>query len=439
MKLLARGLHFAGRFTAVAMNPLSKYAAIAALSGQLWAADSATPWAEASGNAWARHTIDDSSLGADGVRIGDINGDGLPDITSPWEQGGKVILYIHPGKGKVRDRWPRVVVGEVGDPEDAVLVDLDGDGVLDVVSACEGETRSMFVHWAPADKGRLLDSTAWKTAPLGDSAGRARWMFSLPLQVDGKGGVDIVAGSRGDGAGIGWFESPANPRHAADWKWHSLYNAGWVMTLKAHDMDGDGDIDVVATDRMKSRRGALWLENPHAGNTAGGAWIEHRIGAVDEYEAMHHTIADLDQDGLDDVIVAVKGGPIRYHRRVRQSPAEWRTHLIEMPVNTGSGKAVEVADINGDGRRDLVVSCEHAIDGKIGVFWISSEQRTTEGRWTAHSISGPDGFIFDLIQLVDLDGDGDLDVTTLEEKGPYLAAGYKGRELGVVWYENPAR
>src|SRR5688572_29077110 len=146
------------------MNALLKYAAIAALSGSWWAAAS-TRWAETPDERWTRHTIDDSSLGADGVRMGDVNKDGLPDITSPWEQGGKVVLYIHPGKGKVRDRWPRVVVGEVGDPEDAVLVDLDGDGVLDVVSACEGETRSMFVHWAPADKGQLLDPTAWKTAP----------------------------------------------------------------------------------------------------------------------------------------------------------------------------------------------------------------------------------------------------------------------------------
>lgn len=38
----------------------------------------------------------------------------------------------------------------------------------------------------------------------------------------------------------------------------------------------------------------------------------------------------------------------------------------------------------------------------------------------------------------DIDKDGDLDVVTVEEKGPYLAKGYKGKELGVIWYENPA-
>jgi hypothetical protein len=98
-----------------------------------------------------------------------------------------------------------------------------------------------------------------------------------------------------------------------------------------------------------------------------------------------------------------------------------------------------VADIDRDGQLDLVVSCEHATDAKIGVFWMSFDQSPAAGRWVARSISGPEGFIFDLLQLVDLDGDGDLDVITLEEKGPYLAKGYVGRELGVIWYENPLR
>jgi hypothetical protein len=346
------------------------------------------------------------------------------------------MVYLHPGKSKVRDRWPRVVVGEVGDPEDAVFVDLDADGVLDVVSACEGETRTVFVHWGPTDRSRLADAAAWKTEPLGDSAGRVRWMFSLPLQVDGAGGIDLVAGSRGSGAAIGWFQSPLNPREVAAWQWHPLYAAGWVMTLAAHDIDGDGDADIVASDRTGPRRGVLWLENPAA---ADQKWREHRVGPVDEYEAMHLTLTDFDQDGLEDVIVAVKGGPIRYHRRTRRAPAEWETHLIPMPANAGTGKAVAVADVNGDRRLDLVVTCEHAIGGKIGVFWMTPEQGPTGGRWSFHSISGPDGFIFDLLQLVDLDGDGDLDVITEEEKGPYLASGYVGRELGVVWYENPTR
>ena len=389
--------------------------------------------------AWARHTIDDSSLGADGVRLADINGDGRLDITSPWEQGGQVRVYLNPGPDGLRERWPAVTVGEVGDPEDAVFVDLDADGNMDVVSSCEGVTRSMFVHWGPADRGRLLDPDAWTTEELPAASGVARWMFALPAQIDGKHGTDLIAGAKGEGAQIGWFEAPADPRDLAAWEFHALYDAGWIMTIRQQDVDLDGDPDIVATDRTGERRGALWLENPGQNSVAGTRWDEHRIGPVGEYEAMHNAVADLDADGLEDLLVAVKGEPIRYHRRTRRQPPSWETHLIEIPADAAGGKAVKVADVDLDGQADLIVSCEHATDGKIGVYWLDHGGDPTGAKWMPTSISGPEGFIYDLLQMTDLDGDGDLDVLTLEEKGPYLAEGFQGRELGVIWYENPAR
>jgi hypothetical protein len=420
-------------------HPFLRLRTIACLLAAIATAFAGTGVTRPTGDPWRRHTIDDSFLGPDGVRLADFNRDGLPDIATPWEQGGTVMVYLNPGPSRARERWPKVMAGKTGDPEDAVPVDLDGDGALDVVSASEGTTRSVFIHWGPKDPARLLDESAWETVPLGDSARRTRWMFTLPLQIDGRGGIDLVAGSKRQGAAIGWFESPADPRDAAAWKWHPLYQAGWVMTLTAHDVNGDGLPDIVATDREGRGRGALWLEHPAPGKDPRQPWNVHRIGPVDEHEAMHFTIADLDGDRLDDVIVAVKGGPLRFHRRLRRNPVEWQTHLIEMPDNTGSGKAVAASDLNGDGRLDLVVTCEHATDGREGVFWLAAPADPTTTRWPAKSISGSEGFIFDLVQLVDLDGDSDLDVLTVEEKGPYLAAGYVGRELGVIWYENPSR
>ena len=386
---------------------------------------------------WERHTIDNTSQGADGVRLADFDGDGRLDIVSPWEQGGRIRVYRNPGDALLREPWPAVEVGEVGDPEDAFFVDLDEDGVLDVVSSCEGETRSIFVHWAPTDPSRLMDADAWVTEPLQPAAGAGQWMFTIAVQVGGGNSLDLVAGSKGDGAQLGWFESPESPRDLDAWKWHPLYEAGWIMTIRARDLDSDGDIDIVATDRYGERRGAFWLEHPGPGITSRGPWAAHRIGPVDDHEAMHNAIADLDGDGLDDILVAVKNGPLRFHRRSQPDQVRWETHLIEMPPSTGTGKSVKAADIDLDGQRDLVVACEHATDGKVGVFWMSYESEATEPIWSPHSISGPKGFIYDLIQLTDLDADGDLDVVTLEEKGPYLAQGYQGRELGVIWYENP--
>lgn len=383
---------------------------------------------------WKRHTIDDSSQGADGTRFADINRDGLLDITTPWEQGGEVRVYFHPGRDQMSKPWPRVTVGQVSDPEDSFFVDLDGDGFIDVVSNCEGNTKTIYVHWSPKDKNSLLDPTAWKTEELSAASGLGGWMYGIAMQVDNKYGIDLVAGCK-DGY-ISWFEAPKNPRDLDSWKVHPILPTRWTMTMCPSDIDEDGDIDVVVTERRGSNRGVLWLENP--GNIeTNSVWNQHRIGPVDAYEAMHCTITDLDQDGLEDVLNSVKGGPIKYHKRISQSPLVWATYSIEIPENAGGGKAVKVGDLDLDGQLDIAVSSEHAIDGKIGTYWLSYDKKPTDVKWTPHSISGPEGYINDLIQLTDLDGDGDLDVVTVEEKGPYISRGERVKELGVIWYENP--
>ena len=398
--------------------------------------DEVAEWPE---GGWKRHTIDDSSTGADGVRLGDLNRDGRLDIVSPWEQGGKIRVYLNPGVSGVRGRWPAVTVGHVGDPEDAFFADLDGDGWLEVVSSCEGETRSMFIHWAPSDPTLVLDPGAWVTDELSPGSGLMRWMYAFSMQIDGHEGPDLVAGGKGSAAGIGWFQAPDNPRDLPGWVWHPLRTAGWIMTLRPVDFDEDGDLDVLGTDRDGDRRGAFWLENPGPESVSAGLWRERRIGPAGDYAAMHNAVADLDGDGLQDVLVAAADGPLRFHRNRGPGPDQWQTYLIEMPDGTGHGKSVEAADVDLDGRMDIVVATARADGGKVGVFWLSHGGVPTGTSWTPTSISGPEGFIYDLMQLTDLDGDGDLDLITLEEKGPYLAQGFEGSELGVIWYENPVR
>src|SRR5262245_44472735 len=77
---------------------------------------------------WIRHTIDDSSKGADGVKVGDLNHDGLPDFVTSWEQGGVVRIYLNPGPEKAKQKWKFVEIGKVESPEDSLPFDLNGDG-----------------------------------------------------------------------------------------------------------------------------------------------------------------------------------------------------------------------------------------------------------------------------------------------------------------------
>jgi uncharacterized membrane protein YozB (DUF420 family) len=365
---------------------------------------------------WNRHTIDDEGRGADGVKLADVNGDGLVDVVSAWEQAGEIRLYLNPGPEKARSRWPSVTVGKAASPEDAIFIDLDRDGAVDVVSFCEGKTKSMFVHWAPSDRNRQREAAAWNMEVLPASRDRMMWMFGQPLQVDGVHGVDIVAAGKLDGAAIGWFESPARPRDLGAWKWHSLRKTGWVMSIIIKDMDGDGDADILFSDRRGERSGVYWLENP--------SWTERMVGSSGR-EVMFIDYVDFDGDGQPDILAAVKPNEIHVHLRKSKDGRTWSSSTISVDANTGTAKAVRAADLDGDGNLELIVSAEHAAGAKSGVIYLER----VRGQWIPRDISGAPGVKYDLMELVDLDDDGDLDILTTEEVD----------QLGVIWYENPAR
>jgi hypothetical protein len=357
--------------------------------------------------------------------VADVNGDGLMDIATGWEQGGVVRVYLNPGPQKAKSPWPAVTVGEARSVEDAVFADLDGDGAMDVVSCCEGSTQAMYVHWSPKEKRRYLDPAAWKTEAIPTTVNRTRWMFALPMQLDAQRGVDLVVGSKEPNATVGWLRSPESPRDLSAWTFQPLYRAGWIMSLQAHDMDGDGDEDVLVSDRKGANRGILWLESPGSkAVAAGAAWKEHRVGGEDR-EVMFLTMADLDGDGRRDIVCAVRGRGISFLRATGDPKQPWRHYEIAMPEGCGTGKGVAVCDVDGNGKSDIIFTCEDA-GGKSGCRWLSYRRSPMDAEWDDHEISGPVGAKYDRIELLDLDGDGELDVVTTEES----------ESLGVIWYEN---
>lgn len=365
---------------------------------------------------WVRHTVDNGSKGADGVRLADVDGDGDLDIATGWEEGGVVRVYENPGadKAAVVESWNAVTVGKVKSAEDAVFVDLDGDGSMDVVSACEGKTRALYAHWAPPAAEKYWSQSAWKTEAFPASSGAQLWMFTLPFDINDDGHVDLVTGSKGDGATIGWWRSPGAGKAARDlssWKFEKLCDATWIMSLQAVDMDGDGDEDIVASNRKGASARILWLENPGGD----GKWRENIVGAVGE-ELMFLDTVDLDADGHMDVVAAAKD-----RKMITLTKSKSGEYLY--PADRyGTAKAVRVVDVDADGSLDLVGTTEKAGGPRSGVFWMSGAD------WReVHDIGGPEGEKFDRIEMLDLDGDGDLDLLTCEERD----------QLGVVWYENP--
>jgi hypothetical protein len=403
---------------------------------------------------WKHHAIDVGLSGGDGVRLHDWEGDGDLDVVVGWEQAGASRLYINPGATpKAKKLWPSVDVGPAKSIEDAVMADVDGDGRVDVISATEGGSAKLIVHFAPK-KGDAMAPELWETKAFPKSlAGDRRWMFSTTFDVNGDGRLDIVSGGKSKGAVIAWFEAPAaDRRDLSAWKFHKMSDVGWVMSLVAQDMDGDGDLDVIASDRRRDvgLQGAWWLENPATPHSPGNndvfskPWARHWISEKN-VEAMFLRPHDMDGDGDQDVVVPIrlnelKENPgyldnpsrLRWYERLDATGQNWKTHEIAYPANTGKSKGCAVGDITGDGRVDIVLSHASANAPLSGMVWLSYRDSVFDAVWVRHEMSGPNGSKFDRVELLDVDGDGDLDVMTTEENfGP------KSVGLGAIWYENP--
>ncbi|MCH7227635.1 FG-GAP repeat domain-containing protein [Haloferula sp. A504] len=363
---------------------------------------------------WQAHSIDREGRGADGVRFADVNGDGLWDVASGWEEAGESRVYLHPGAEQAAKPWPKVVVGRTGPVEDAVFGDLDGDGAVDVVSA--SENKRLYIHWAPRSGDAYLDAAAWTTEALPAATGRQRWMFSIPVQLDGRHGLDLVAA--GKGSAVVWFEAPADARRLAGWTRHEISDqGGWTMGLEAVDMDGDGDKDLLLGIRDQ-HPGVKWLENPGDSQARRQAWSVHPIGEPESTGFV--TAVDLDKDGFLDVIAPRMGKARKlciFRGRDRRG-REWEAIEIELP--NPRNKGIAAGDLDLDGRMEVVVSHEFA-----AISILRHDGEIAEGHWTIETIAR--GGKFDDVSLYDVDQDGDLDIFTTDERG-----------LQVVWFENPS-
>jgi hypothetical protein len=384
---------------------------------------------------WQRHTVDATSLGADGVRAADANRDGKLDLVTSWEQGGLTRVYLADRGGSGRPAWSAITVGKSSDAEDAVFFDADGDGDLDIVSSAEGDSRRILIHWAPpaADYGR---SSEWRTETLYSDG--SQWMFAVPMDVDRQRGLDLVVGGKNEHASIGWLESPADPKRTADWKFHRLSDAGWIMSLIVKDMNRDGLPDILLSDRFGSLAGVRWLENPGP-KAVKAPWTNHVVG-VRERAPMLIDVADLDGDGTDEIVVPhYLKDDFRLSILRKSSGAStgaWIEHEIRYPKLAGRPKAVAIGDIDLDGAHDLVLSAEQATELRRGIVWLRFRNSPFQPDWDVFDVSGPEGIKFDLNLLLDVDADGDLDVINSEENDN-ARDGKAG--LGVVWYENPTR
>jgi len=219
---------------------------------------------DAKGFRWVRHDLPIEAAGH-GIGFGDVNGDGRGDVVT-----AKGWLEAPEDRRRGKWRWhPEFKLHP--DASIPILVfDVDGDGDNDIVW---GRGHNYGLFWL--EQVRQQDgSRRWVQHEID-----TRWAQAhspLLADVDGDGRPELVAGKRymgHDGRDPGeleplciyWYKFD---RAAKTWQRHTISaggRAGWGLDPKAVDLDGDGDVDLIAP----GRSGLYWFENPGVENKKG--------------------------------------------------------------------------------------------------------------------------------------------------------------------------
>jgi FG-GAP-like repeat len=329
----------------------------------------------------------------------DIDRDGDQDVVHLGENADRVGWFENTdGAGA----WTfRTISTAVDGPRGLAVADLDRDGDLDVAVASVFDGR---ISWFANDGSGAswtrhtvsTDAPSWRTLSAGD--------------IDGDGDLDLSYASGLAAPGISimrWFESTAG---ATLWIAHDVPTVTSVpYTALPADIDGDGDQDLVSAN--------AWHENL-LGN--GSIWTAHTLSVIPPIVAFHKQAADMDRDGDLDLAYGSTGAPgsVGWLENVAGNGTSWTRHDVGTPVHDAI-TSVAARDLDGDGDLDLAFG-----EGFIDIHRLGWIENTGGGdaSWitrTVSTLSGPS-----TTALVDLDGDGDLDL---------MAA---SNTTALAWYRN---
>lgn len=333
------------------------------------------------------------------------------------------------GSGAAGQRWAAASVAACG-------------LVLTCAFACGGGSSAQDpggdagLSEAPAEAGdkrcvelRISGEGVLFADPVDISAGTLSEPTAIAVaDLNGDGRVDVGAFNH---AQLVWFESPAI--HGGDWARHDFdlpdIQSPFVGAARFGDIDGDGDKDLVLSmDRhVAEPRSAhvFWWENPGGQLAAEQPWIRRAIASdIDFGHINDMELADMDGDGRMDVIVRSLI-PNRLHIFFQNEDEAWERRGFDTRAFGEQGEGFAVGDIDGQGNLDV----------SICGFWLEAPEDPREAIYRRHAID-PDYSTINgncKQQLGDIDGDGRADLVLSP------AEGYReGGNHVLAWYRAPA-
>lgn len=362
---------------------------------------------------FAEHLISSDYTYAFGVQAGDLDGDGDLDLTSADALPHNDLYWFeNDGTGKFTRRFI-----QEDDPERLerhVLADIDSDGHLDVVIV---ENLRGDLKWF-RNSGSPRDGKLWERHYIT----KGGWPSAYDVTVadfDGDKDLDVAA-SGWIGNAIAWFENDGTPRDG-EWNKHLIDDATRdprlkeTRTIRAGDLDGDGDPDLLATALVGGL--VVWYEN--TGRNDEARWKKHLIDDQSPRPVHGHPI-DVDGDKDLDIVMALGFGPgnapdavhqvVWYENDGKPASGPWKKHVIAEPLSMAF--EAFAGDVDGDSDLDVVATCW----GSPGqVLWLENTGNPKE-KWRTHILKSPWPRANQVI-LADVNGDKRLDIVACAERG----------------------
>lgn len=290
------------------------------------------------------------------VVLADYNGDGKEDIfTYSMLQAG-MDVYKNVSTGNTPKF--QMVAKQLEFPLDnfysniytssqdiPAIVDMDGDGDLDILAFESGENQIYYYKNISKDKYGTLDSLSYRLITL--CWGKCSTTFDpkIPMAL-----------------GIGCGADLGKTAHGAS-------------TLLAWDIDDDGDMDILYGNLFLNY--ISFLKNGRIDKVTGGFHRDSIISYTNSYPTLRPAMmdifpgafrADVDDDGSDDLLIApqdagtpLSPGKFFYYRNV--SPTRLpdfrfvqNNYIFDGSISEGEHSAAAFFDYNGDGLKDLVIA-----------------------------------------------------------------------------------
>ncbi|HET8803730.1 MAG TPA: T9SS type A sorting domain-containing protein [Aequorivita sp.] len=293
---------------------------------------------------FTQQTIDNSPATADGARFVttvDLDDDGDMDVLAASSTADVYVWYENDGSATFTTN----IIDNSGLASEAYSIDaadFDQDGDMDIVGGANSGN-AVAVYSNDGDENFTLLTDLSGGAPTDG----VRALKAVDLDIDGDMDILVAANSSDT---YSWFENDGSGVFTNNIIDNTEANTNGASQVMAADMDGDGDMDVVAGSNLADRY--VWYENDGSQNFT--AQIIDQATYANGPRGIG--LVDLEQDGDMDVLVAsITQDVFAWYEN--DGAGNFTPALISNdPLNANGAFAITAADIDGDMVDDIITA-----------------------------------------------------------------------------------